>query len=106
MIPNIQTPLGRAYEADCLDFLRSVDEETVDLAFADPPFNLGKNYTSKINDSITPQAYIDWCELWLDEMVSYTKARRRTISLEPTEVELATGCLSRPNFDLSALDLR
>jgi site-specific DNA-methyltransferase (adenine-specific) len=73
MIPKMQTPLGQLYEADCLDVLRSVEAESVDLAFADPPFNLGKKYTSKINDSLQEDQYLDWCRSWLDEMVRTLK---------------------------------
>jgi site-specific DNA-methyltransferase (adenine-specific) len=68
MIPILKTELGEVYEADCLSFLKTVETETVDLAFADPPFNLGKEYTSGIDDSISSGDYIVWCKQWLDEM--------------------------------------
>ena len=73
MIPILKTPLGTLHQADCLDFLSCVAPETVDLAFADPPFNLGKEYTSKINDSKTANDYISWCEAWLDGMIATLK---------------------------------
>lgn len=73
MIPILQTPLGRAYQEDCVKFLQSVESETVDLAFADPPFNLGKKYTSGIDDSVAGEEYLAWCKEWLDEMVRTLK---------------------------------
>lgn len=73
MIPILQTPLGRLYEADCSELLASLGTETVDLAFADPPFNLGKAYSSKINDDLANHEYLDWCEAWLSEMVRVLK---------------------------------
>lgn len=73
MIPILETPLGKAYEADCFDVLRGVRTESVDLAFADPPFNLGKKYSSKINDARASDDYLRWCEAWLDEMVRSLK---------------------------------
>lgn len=73
MIPKMQTSLGQVYEGDCLDVLRSIDDESVDLAFADPPFNLGKEYTSKINDSLQSEQYLDWCRSWLDEAMRTLK---------------------------------
>ncbi|WEN14648.1 site-specific DNA-methyltransferase [Rhodanobacter sp. AS-Z3] len=73
MIPILQTPLGRLYEADCSKLLASLESETVDLAFADPPFNLGKAYSSKINDDLASHEYLDWCEAWLAEMVRVLK---------------------------------
>lgn len=73
MIPILKTPLGALYETDCNDLLRSLEPETVDLAFADPPFNLGKEYKSKINDAIANHEYLDWCKEWLDGMIRVLK---------------------------------
>jgi site-specific DNA-methyltransferase (adenine-specific) len=73
MVPILETPRGRLFETDCLEFLRGVEPETVDLAFADPPFNLGKEYTSKINDSLADDEYVNWCKAWIDEMVRTLK---------------------------------
>jgi site-specific DNA-methyltransferase (adenine-specific) len=73
MVPILKTSLGELYQADCLALLRTLEQETVDLAFADPPFNLGKEYSSKINDAKTAQEYLDWCEEWLDGMIRVLK---------------------------------
>lgn len=48
-------------------------EASVDLAFADPPFNLGKHYSSKIDDSIGDHEYLCWSRMWLDEMIRTLK---------------------------------
>jgi site-specific DNA-methyltransferase (adenine-specific) len=69
MIPILETPLGQLYQDDCLKVMRKIERETVDLAFADPPFNLGKEYTSGIDDKLSQSAYIDWCKAWLSEMI-------------------------------------
>lgn len=69
----VKTALGSLYQGDCKDMLAAVESETVDLAFADPPFNLGKEYTSKINDDLAEHDYLDWCEGWLAEMVRVLK---------------------------------
>ncbi|GBQ84727.1 DNA methylase N-4/N-6 domain-containing protein [Acetobacter malorum DSM 14337] len=63
------TDLGLLYEGDCLDIMRSVESSSVDLIFADPPFNLGKAYTSGMDDAIDSSRYLEWCENWLDECV-------------------------------------
>jgi site-specific DNA-methyltransferase (adenine-specific) len=73
MIPTLMTPRGRLYEADCVDFLSKVESESVDLVFADPPFNLGKSYTSKINDSREVADYLSWCREWLDLSIAALK---------------------------------
>lgn len=74
MIPILKTELGRLYEADCLAVLKHLENETVDLAFADPPFNLGKEYTSKIDDDMEEKEYLSWCHDWLLEMVRVLKS--------------------------------
>ncbi|MFM9968362.1 MAG: DNA-methyltransferase [Burkholderiales bacterium] len=73
MVPILKTPLGTLYEADCISVLNSIPPDTVDLAFADPPFNLGKQYSSNINDAIASSEYIDWCKKWIDGMVAALK---------------------------------
>ena len=73
MIPILQTSLGQLYQDDCLKVMRLLDAESVDLAFADPPFNLGKKYTSKINDTRATHDYLEWSRQWLDEMVRVLK---------------------------------
>ena len=44
ILPELETELGRLYRADCLDVLPELPEDSVDTVFADPPFNLGKDY--------------------------------------------------------------
>lgn len=63
-MPILQTTLGRLYQGDCLEVLSQVPSESVDLAFADPPFNLDKNYSSRIDDNLTSKAYLEWCQKW------------------------------------------
>jgi site-specific DNA-methyltransferase (adenine-specific) len=68
-IPKMETPRGKLYEGDCLSLLPTLSSETVDLVFADPPFNLGKEYSSMINDSVPEEDYLSWSKRWLDELV-------------------------------------
>lgn len=73
MIPILETPLGRLYQSDCIEMMRRLESESIDLAFADPPFNLGKEYSSKINDALAEHEYLGWCREWLDEMTRLLK---------------------------------
>ena len=49
--PAFVTKLGRLYEADCMEVLPTLDGASVDTVFADPPFNLGKNYGRRSSDA-------------------------------------------------------
>jgi site-specific DNA-methyltransferase (adenine-specific) len=62
-----QTPLGQLYHGDCLEFLPTVPDESVDLVFADPPFNLGKTYGKGVDDARAPKDYLEWCATWIKE---------------------------------------
>lgn len=67
--PILRTNQGALFNADCLDFLPSVADESIDTVFADPPFNLGKIYGPKVNDALTDQEYVAWSQEWLDECI-------------------------------------
>lgn len=57
---------------DCLAVLATVPDNTIDLCFADPPFNLEKKYTN-YKDRRPTEEYLHWCEQWLRELVRVTK---------------------------------
>lgn len=63
------TAWGELYQGDCLDFLRSLPDGAVDMAFADPPFNLGKQYGKGISDALKDDDYLRWSKSWLTESI-------------------------------------
>jgi site-specific DNA-methyltransferase (adenine-specific) len=67
--PAHTTTWGRLYQGDCLELLRSLPDESVDMVFADPPFNLGKKYGKGINDQLRADDYLRWSNSWLAESV-------------------------------------
>ncbi len=62
--------------ADSVEFLQRLAEQhpegVFDLAFADPPYNLAKNYDS-YDDALADQHYLEWCNQWLDGMARTLK---------------------------------
>ncbi len=68
----IETYLNKIHQGDCLDLLKKIPDNSVDMTFADPPFNLKKGYKS-YKDSLALQEYLEWCEKWILEMVRVTK---------------------------------
>lgn len=69
----LETALGRLYRGDCVELMRGLDSDSVDMIFADPPFNLNKLYPSNINDNLKTERYLEWCETWLSECVRLLK---------------------------------
>jgi site-specific DNA-methyltransferase (adenine-specific) len=44
-------------------------EESIDCIFADPPFNLGKDYQNGSSDDLSREEYLNWSYLWIDQCV-------------------------------------
>lgn len=63
--PVFQTDKGRLYQADCIQLIKTLPRDSVDLIFADPPFNLSKDYESGINDNLSKVEYLRWTEEWV-----------------------------------------
>ena len=65
------TELGTLWSGDCLAVLPTIRDCVVDTIFADPPFNLGKEYGQRSND-LRPD-YLQWCHRWLKECIRILK---------------------------------
>ena len=68
----IENYINKILQGDCLDLLKNIPDNSIDMTFADPPFNLKKGYNS-YKDSLQVKEYINWCEKWISEMVRVTK---------------------------------
>lgn len=64
--------LNQIVQGDCLELLSKIPSDSIDVTFADPPFNLKKKYNG-YEDSLEFKEYINWCEEWIREMVRVTK---------------------------------
>jgi site-specific DNA-methyltransferase (adenine-specific) len=51
---------------DCLEGMRELPAESVDLVFADPPFNIGKPYGGQSRNDRRAD-YFQWCNRWISE---------------------------------------
>lgn len=63
----LTTSRGIMFSADCLDILSHIRDETIHCIFADPPFNLGKDYGDGIDDELQDREYLEWSREWLSE---------------------------------------
>jgi len=53
------------YERDCTEGMRDIAPGSVDLAFADPPFNIGYDY-DVYDDARETEHYLDWSRQWIE----------------------------------------
>lgn len=70
---SFETELGSLYRGDCIELLKTIESNTFDLIFADPPFNLDKFYLSGMDDNLTMKEYKAWTEEWLEECIRVLK---------------------------------
>jgi len=72
--PVLATRKGILYNADCLEILPTLGSASFDCIFADPPFNIGKHYGTKVNDKKNKEDYLQWTELWLEQCIRVLKS--------------------------------
>ncbi len=65
------------HQGDSIEILRQYPDESIDLVFADPPYNLDKGYTI-YDDEQADHKYVKWCNRWL---VEYARILKPTGSL-------------------------
>ncbi len=64
--------LNKIIHGDCIEVMQQIPSDSIDITFADPPFNLKKNYIS-YKDEKDADDYLNWCKKWILEMVRITK---------------------------------
>lgn len=71
--PVYHTTLGQLYQGDCVPWLKALPDGSIDMVFADPPFNLNKNYGPGVSDKMNEGRYLAWSTEWIDECVRVLK---------------------------------
>jgi DNA modification methylase len=56
--------INKLYLGDCVKIMDTLQEESIDLIFADPPFNIGLKYDI-YNDRKSYNEYYEWSEKWI-----------------------------------------
>lgn len=52
---------------DSIQILKSIKDKSVDLIFADPPYNIGKDFGNNKDKWNSVSEYIEWCKKWINE---------------------------------------
>ncbi len=58
---------------DSLKILQCMEDKSIDLIFADPPYNIGKDFGNNYDRWITDEKYVHWCQKWLLECMRILK---------------------------------
>lgn len=58
---------------DCLQVLKNIRSNSINLIFADAPYNIGKDFGNNKDKWENLQSYIEWCKAWIDECLRVLK---------------------------------
>ncbi len=64
--------LNRVHNGDCVEGMQKLEAGSVDLVFADPPFNIGYEY-DVYDDKQEADRYLDWSRAWTAEVARILK---------------------------------
>jgi site-specific DNA-methyltransferase (adenine-specific) len=65
--------LNTVVQGDCVKLLSQLPTESVDLVFADPPFNIGYDY-DVYNDKRGRDEYLGWTRKWIEQVYRVLKS--------------------------------
>lgn len=83
----------KIYWGDTLDILAyEIPDESVDLIFLDPPYNIGKSFNGKKEKWANDEEYRNWCFQWLDLCIKKLKSNGSMYMMASTQ--------NMPYFDI------
>jgi site-specific DNA-methyltransferase (adenine-specific) len=68
----LETDMNTIHRKDCIRGLHELSPASIDLAFADPPFNIGYDY-DVYQDKQDPEGYLNWSRQWMDAVCRVLK---------------------------------
>jgi len=78
---------------DALEVLTTlIPDESIDLIFADPPYNIGKDFNGRKDKWPSEEEYIEWCYKWLALCIQKLKPNGSFYVMTSTQ--------AMPNFDI------
>ena len=85
--------------ADSLKTLERIINYSVDLAFADPPYNIGKTFGSQ-KEFFTKEGYLTWCKEWIDECMRILKPTGVFVFMSATQFMPYLDCYVDSKFSI------
>jgi len=87
----------KIYQGDAIEVLKNkIKNNSIDLIFVDPPYNIGKNFNGRKDKWKSDDDYLNWCYEWIDLLLQKLK---KTGSLY-----IMTSTQFIPNFDIYLKD--
>lgn len=64
--------MNRVYNEDCVEGMKKIKSESVDIIICDPPYNIGKDFGNN-SDKQKMEEYLIWCDKWIEECLRILK---------------------------------
>jgi adenine-specific DNA-methyltransferase len=81
---------------DAIEALESIEDGSVDLIFADPPYNIGKKFVNLADKWESDDSYLSWCYKWLTLCINKLKSNGTMYVMTATQ--------NMPHFDIFLRD--
>jgi site-specific DNA-methyltransferase (adenine-specific) len=62
--PHAVTKNSRFYLDDCLEVMKQLPANSIDVIVTSPPYNLGIRY-NRYEDTLSPSEYLEWTDRWI-----------------------------------------
>lgn len=72
LFPMQTLEAGKIHQGDCIELMKQIEAGTIDLVFADPPFNIGYEY-DEYHDEQDADEYVAWSRAWIAEVYRVLK---------------------------------
>lgn len=59
--------VGQIHPGDCIEGMKRLEDGSIDLVFADPPFNIGYEY-DEYDDQLDDKKYLSWSRQWMKQV--------------------------------------
>jgi len=79
--------LNRNYLMNCLDGIDALDENSIDLMFTSPPYNVGIDYDNH-DDKVDVEEYYQFIQTWFNKLYRVMKNGGRIAINVPNEVNM------------------
>ncbi len=64
----------KIYQGDAIEILQNhIEDNSIDLIFVDPPYNIGKNFNGFKEKWKSDEDYLIWCYQWIDLLLKKLK---------------------------------
>jgi len=69
---NFTNIINKVILGDAIEVMKKMPNNSIDLVFADPPYNIGIKYDN-YKDNLSQKDYLDWTDKWLTEAIRILK---------------------------------